>query len=150
LVFWKDYNDFLNPTPFTTATNWEFTQISGGLDLSLHLLNDKLVPSVFYKYVNQSRYFKQVGNDNSTLITDKTEGLSGMGTDIKFIVNDEISFYAGASIFQHAESLLNKNSEDTKTFELGGKYIGSNLFADLKYFKRSGSAAIPLLVIFPG
>ncbi len=138
-----DYDDFLSPIPFTTATNWDFTQISGGLDLSLHLLNDKLVPSVFYKYVNQNRYFKQVGNDNSTLITDETEGLSGMGTDLKFIVNNEISFYAGASMFQHAEFLLDKSSEDTKTFELGGKYSVSNLFADLKYFKRNGSAAIP-------
>jgi hypothetical protein len=38
---------------------------------------------------------------------------------------------------------LRENSEYTKTFEFGGKYSGSNLFADLRYFKRSGSAAIP-------
>jgi len=75
------------------------------------------------------------------LVTDETEGLSGMGTDLQFIVKNGISFYAGASIFQQAEFLSNKNSEDTKTFEFGGKYFGSNLFADLKYFKRSGSSA---------
>jgi len=54
-----------------------------------------------------------------------------------------MSFYAGASVFSNAEFLLNKNTDDTKTFEVGGKYIGSNVFADLKYFKRGGSAAIP-------
>ncbi len=138
-----DYENFLNPSLNASISDWEFTKISGGLDLSLHLLNDKLVPSVFYKYVNQSRYFKQIGNNSSALLTDETEGLSGIGTDLKFIVNNGISFYAGASIFQHAEFLSSENNEDTKTFELGGKYIGSNLFADLKYFKRSGSAAIP-------
>jgi hypothetical protein len=138
-----DYENFLNPSLNISVSDWEFTKISGGLDLSLHLFNDKLVPSVFYKYVNQSRYFKEVGDNNITLLTDETEGLSGIGTDLKFIVSNGISFYAGASIFQHVEFLLNENSEDTKTFEFGGKYIGANLFADLKYFKRSGSAAIP-------
>lgn len=138
-----DYENFLTPSLNTSISDWEFTKISGGFDLSLHLLNDKLVPSVFYKYVNQSRYFKQVDDDIPTLLTDKTEGLSGIGTDLKFIITNGISFYAGASIFQHAEFLLRENSEDTKTFEFGGKYSGSNLFADLKYFKRSGSAAIP-------
>ncbi len=138
-----DYENFLSPYLNTSVSDWEFTKISGGLDLSLHLFNDKLVPSVFYKYVNQSRYFKQVDDDMPTLLTDKTEGLSGIGTDLKFIVNNGMSFYAGASTFQHAEFLLRENSEYTKTFEFGGKYFGSNLFADLKYFKRSGSAAIP-------
>lgn len=138
-----DYENFLTPSLNTSISDWEFTKISGGFDLSLHLLNDKLVPSVFYKYVNQSRYFKQVDDDIPTLLTDKTEGLSGIGTDLKFIITNGISFYAGASIFQHAEFLLRENSEDTKTFEFGGKYSGSNLFADIKYFKRSGSAAIP-------
>jgi len=138
-----DYENFLTPSLNTSISDWEFTKISGGFDLSFHLLNDKLVPSVFYKYVNQSRYFKQVDDDIPTLLTDKTEGLSGIGTDLKFIITNGISFYAGASIFQHAEFLLRENSEDTKTFEFGGKYSGSNLFADIKYFKRSGSAAIP-------
>lgn len=138
-----DYENFLSPYLNTSVSDWEFTKISGGLDLSLHLLNDKLVPSVFYKYVNQSRYFKQVDDDIPTLLTDKTEGLSGIGTDLKFIINNGMSFYAGASTFQHAEFSLRENSEYTKTFEFGGKYFGSNLFADLKYFKRSGSADIP-------
>lgn len=138
-----DYENFLTPYLNTSVSDWEFTKISGGFDLSLHLFNDKLVPSVFYKYVNQSRYFKQVDDDIPTLLTDKTEGLSGIGTDIKFIINNGMSFYAGASTFQHAEFSLRENSEYTKTFEFGGKYSGSNLFADLKYFKRSGSAAIP-------
>jgi len=138
-----DYEDYLSPSLNTSISDWEFTKISGGLDLSLHLLNDKLVPSVFYKYINQSRYFKEVGDHNITLLTDKTEGLSGIGADLNFIVNNGMSFYGGASIFQHAEFLLSENSEDTKTFEFGGKYFDSNVFADLKYFKRSGSAAIP-------
>jgi len=138
-----DYEDFLSPSLLTSISDWEFTQISGSLDLSLHLLNDKLVPSVFYKYVNQSRYFNQIGDDNSTVLSDETERLSGIGTDLKFTVKNGMSFYAGASIFQHAEFLSNENSEDTKTFEFGGKYFNSNLFADIKYFKRSGSAAIP-------
>jgi len=138
-----DYENFLTPYLNTSVSDWEFTKISGGFDLSLHLFNDKLVPSVFYKYVNQSRYFKQVDDDIPTLLTDKTEGLSGIGTDLKFIVHSGMSFYAGASTFQHAEFSLRENSEDTQTFEFGGKYSGSNLFADLKYFKRSGSADIP-------
>ncbi|MGB5848106.1 MAG: putative porin [Ignavibacteriaceae bacterium] len=136
-----DFEDYLNTTFNTSISDWEFTQISGGLDLSLHLLNDKLIPSVFYKYVNQSRYFKQIGDDNNILLTDETEGLSGMGTDLQFIVKNGMSFYAGASIFQQAELLSNKISEDTKTFELGGKYIGSNIFTDLKFFKRRGSSS---------
>jgi hypothetical protein len=135
-----DYEDFLRPSFNTSLSDWEFTQISGALNLSLHLFNDKLVPSVFYKYVNQSRYFKQIGEDSSPLLTDETGGLSGVGTDLQFIVENGVSFYAGASIFQQTEFLLNKDSEDTKTFEVGGKYIGHILFADLKYFKRSGSS----------
>jgi len=139
-----DYEDFLSPSLLTSISDWEFTQISGGLDLSLHLLNDKLVPSVFYKYVNQSRDYKQIGDDSSTVLTDETEGLSGIGADLKFNVKNGMSFYAGGSIFQHVEFLSNENSEDTKTFEFGVKYLSSNLFADIKYFKRSGSsAAIP-------
>jgi hypothetical protein len=136
-----DYEDFLSPSLNTSISDWEFTQISGGLDLSVHLFNDKLVPSVFYKYVNQSRYFKKMGIDKNILLTDETKGLSGAGTDLQIIVKNGISFYAGASIFQQAEFLSNKSSEDTKTFEVGGKYTGSNLFADLKYFKRSGSSS---------
>jgi hypothetical protein len=136
-----DYDDFLSPSLNTSISDWEFTQISGGLDLSLYLFNDKLVPSVFYKYVNQSRYFKKMEGDNNILLTDETKGLSGAGTDLQIIINNGISFYTGASIFQNAEFLSNKNSEDTKTFEVGGKFFGSNLFADLKYFKRSGSSA---------
>ncbi|MFB3055574.1 MAG: TonB-dependent receptor, partial [Ignavibacteriaceae bacterium] len=118
-----DYKDFLSPSLYTSISDWEFTQISGGLDLSLHLLNDKLVPSVFYKYVNQSRYFR-VGDNNIALLTDETEELSGIGADLKFIVRNGMSFYAGASIFQHAKFLSSENSEDTKTFEFGGKYFG--------------------------
>ena len=140
-----DYEDFLNPSFNTSISDLEFTQISGGLDLSLHLFNDILVPSVFYKYVNQKRYFKQTGTDKNILFTDNTKGLSGAGADLQIIVNNGISFYGGASIFQNAEFLSNKNSEDTQTFEVGGKYTGSNLLADLKYFKRSGSIAnIPI------
>jgi hypothetical protein len=135
-----DYEDFLIPSLNTSIADWEFNQISGGFDLSLHLFNDKLVPSVFYKYVNQSRYFKQIGDDNSILVMDETEGLSGVGTDVQFIVKNGMSFYAGTSIFRNADFLSNKNTEDTKTFEVGGKYIGSNVFADIKYFKRSGSS----------
>jgi hypothetical protein len=71
---------------------------------------------------------------------DETEGLSGVGTDVRFIVKNGMSFYAGTSIFRNADFLSNKNTEDTKTFEVGGKYIGSNVFADIKYFKRSGSS----------
>ncbi|MCH7773818.1 MAG: TonB-dependent receptor plug domain-containing protein, partial [Bacteroidetes bacterium] len=41
-----DYEDFLSPSLNTSISDWEFTQISGGVDLSLHLLNDKLVSSV--------------------------------------------------------------------------------------------------------
>jgi len=140
-----DYEDFLSPSLNTSISDWEFTQISGGLDLSLHLFNDILVPSVFYKYVNQSRYYKQMGADKNILLTDETMGLSGAGTDLQIIVNNGISFYGGASIFQNAEFLSNKSSDDTKTFEFGGKYTGSNLLADLKYFKRNGSIAnIPI------
>jgi hypothetical protein len=139
-----EYKDFLSPSLNTSISDWEFTQISGGLDLSLHFFNDKLVPSVFYKYVNQNRYFKQIGDDNNILLTDETEGLSGVGTDLQYIVKNGISFYAGASIFRNTEFLSNKNTEDTKTFEVGGKYIGNNIFADLKYFKRNGlSTNIP-------
>jgi hypothetical protein len=138
-----DYNDFLSPSPFTSTTGWKFTEVSGGIDLSLHLLNNKLIPSVFYKYVNQCKYINRKGEDNVSLVTDQTEGLSGIGTDLKFIVNNGISFYAGASVFQHEEYLLSTSNDDTKTFEFGGIYNNSNLFVDLKYFKRTGSAAIP-------
>jgi Putative porin/TonB-dependent Receptor Plug Domain len=138
-----DYDDFLSPSPFTSTTKWEYTEISGGLDLSLHLLNDKLIPSVFYKYVNQRKYINHKGENDVLLLTDQTEGLSGIGADIKYIIIDGMSFYAGASVFQHEEYLLNESSDDTKTFEAGGIYNNNNLFVDLKYFKRTGSSVKP-------
>ena len=136
-----DNDDYLLPPPFASSSHLEKNIFSIAAVLSANLFDGTLIPSVFYKYQNYKDDFKWSISD--TLYSNNTKGFSGIGADLKFKIHNLFSFYAGASVFQHKGFLLNGVNEDTKTLEIGGRFSGKDLFIDLKFFKREGSAAIP-------
>ena len=89
--------------------------------LSLDLFEKKLVPSFYYKYYNQ-RYS---ANDKIYMNND-----SGFGSDIFYNPFEELSLYAGYSVYNQFEK------SKVQSFESGVRYSQSNILVDLKYFTR--------------
>lgn len=100
----------------------KYNNLSASTVLSLHLLDSTLVPSIFYKYLNES------GNDDLPALNGS---YSGMGADISLKASDFIKLYFGYSTFK-----TNVQSNFSQNFEAGVTLKPGSLFANLKLFKR--------------
>ncbi len=88
----------------------------GGI-LTLNLLDDKLKPSVYYKYYN-------------LYLDGFDSGKSGAGVDVKYEPIENLSIYAGYS--KHSGHSLH----DSKALEFGGRFSNSKFLIDLRYFNN--------------
>jgi outer membrane receptor protein involved in Fe transport len=87
---------------------------------SLNLLNDSLIPSVFYKYF-RGRNYGEINNSD----------LSGAGADVSYKLDNNFKFYLGYSNFK-----INKDSKRINSFEASANYIEQSLFCSLIIFNR--------------
>jgi hypothetical protein len=90
--------------------------------LSLHLLNKKLIPAVYYKY-----YSHRI-NHNTTEYSDNNLGI---GADLTYKTNDKFYLFTGYSLYNQF------NSDDAVNFEVGGYFRSSNVLIDIKFFIRN-------------
>jgi len=90
--------------------------------LSMHLLDKKLIPAVYYKY------YRQLINQNTTEYSDNN---SGIGTDLTYNINDKLYLYTGYSLYNQF------NKEDATNFEIGGNFRSSDMLIDIKFFARN-------------
>ena len=101
---------------FSTTDEMKDINYSVGGVLSGNILNNVIVPSIFYKYD-----YKDFGGE-------KTLGSSGYGFDLKISVHQILDFYTGYStynqIFDNAANL----------FEMGVAFQKDNLRIGIKYF----------------
>jgi len=114
--------------------------------ISINLLNNKLIPSVYYRYlavdVDDSRH-----TWNSPFSYNKSESFSGFGGDIAFRIDDEFISYFGYS--RHKQF---SDSSDVETIELGANYKNGGFSVDAKYFNRKNfylSAPLNLILLDP-
>jgi outer membrane cobalamin receptor len=105
-----DYNSTYNSTSYKD----EFYNL-GGL-VTLHTSDKRLKLSMFYK-------------DGYREVTDYS--YNGLGADLKYILLDEFSFYAGYSL-RHVYEIY----DQVPTIECGFNYENFNLVLDLKYFSN--------------
>lgn len=89
---------------------------------SLHLLDSTLVPSVFYKFSNES------GNN---YLPELNGSYNGYGADITYNPFDKLKFYLGFSNFR-----TRAGSNYSHSFEAGISSSFGSLFTDVKLFKR--------------
>jgi hypothetical protein len=131
----QEYQNYLLENDITT--NHDYFSVSS--ILSLNLLSEKLVPSVFYKYTNQSIY-----QNNS----DPSNNNSGIGIDISYKPFECLSIYSGYSRYNQFDIT------DVKSFEVGANYKKANVLADIKFFSRNKFIPVyikpPILSIDPG
>ena len=106
-----DFRNNLNNGSYETY--YDYFAVGGVL--TLNFLNDKLKPSVFYKYYNLNLDEFESGN-------------TGAGIDVKYEPLEYISFYGGYS--SHSITALH----DSKSLEVGGRFNNYNLLIDLRYF----------------
>ena len=112
-------NSYISGDQTTYKMDYSYFSVAG--ILSLHLLDSTLVPSVFYKYFNQK--YTQFGKDY-------TNSNSGFGADVQYTPVEDISFYAGYSVYNQFDYL------DQKNFEIGANVKTNSLIVDIKYFYR--------------
>jgi hypothetical protein len=98
-------------------SKYELYSIAGLI--SLHTLDKSLKLSFFYKTLDWK--IPNMGN------------YQGVGTDLKYVLNDLLSFYAGYSI---REEYWNG---ETPSFETGLRFEDSGLLFDAKYFSNEYS-----------
>jgi hypothetical protein len=100
----------------------------GGV-FSTKLFNEKLIPSVFFKY---SSFSKSLAESNILTIapSDKSsdKNVKSLGADLKYQFEDNLNFYIGYSIYDVS------SDNSPKLFETGAKYSNDFVGADLKYF----------------
>jgi hypothetical protein len=99
-----------------------YNDFSASAVISLHLLDSSLVPSIFYKFSNES------GNNYSP---ESNGEYNGIGADIAYKSSDQVRFYLGYSSFK-----TGAESNFSQSFEAGMTSTIGSLFADLKLFKR--------------
>jgi outer membrane cobalamin receptor len=117
LQIFGDYekSDFgYSSTNYTSNSTDELYNLGGLITLST--LDNMLKFSIYYKDGYRER-------------TDFS--YNGMGTDLKYILTDEFSFYAGYSI-RHVYEIY----DQVPTIEAGFNYKNFNLVLDLKYFNN--------------
>ena len=100
---------------------------------SLNLLDSSLVPSVYYKYTNES---------GDSFYPDLNGAYSGLGADMTYHYSSEIKLYAGFSNYKTSANLKSINN-----FELGAYYTSNYFFAGMKYFKMN-SLVLPGMYSF--
>lgn len=111
----KDIENTYNGIPvFEDRILKDYEIFSLGGITALHLLNDALEFSVFYKFNNIS-------------VVDFSSNRTGGGVDVKYNLINLLHFYLGIS------SYTNYENNSANAFEVGGKIILNNLLVDLKY-----------------
>ncbi len=110
-------NSFLNYYPIT------YKNIAVSSIFSLSLLDSVLIPSIYYKYDNES------GNIYQPIVNGT---YNGYGADISYYYLKNSKIYFGYSNYK-----TYANSGIVKDFEAGISLSSKNIFADLKYFKRN-------------
>jgi hypothetical protein len=90
--------------------------------LSLHLLDKKLIPAVYYKY-----YSHRINH----ITTEYSDNDSGVGADLIYKINDKFYLFTGYSLYNQF------NSDDAVNFEVGGYFRSSNVLIDIKFFTRN-------------
>jgi hypothetical protein len=90
---------------------------------SLLLLNGKLIPSVFYKYL----WSEYVSPGRV-----RYENLSGLGVDLNYNIFQNLKIYGGYSEYECLSC-----QESVKNAEVAINYDNQNFLMDLKWFKRS-------------
>jgi hypothetical protein len=99
-----------------------YNYFSASAVASLHLLDSSLVPSLFYKYSDES------GNN---YLPGSNGGFSGIGADISYTASDLLKLYLGYSNFKTGAQL-----NYSQSFEAGITSTLNNLFVNLDLFKR--------------
>jgi hypothetical protein len=107
-----------------TIKNWDKKSISGVIILSADLLNNLLIPSIYYRYSNEDFLYLNPSN----------KSLNGFGADMRLNIDNIFSLYGG---YSQTDQLLS-NSDKVETIETGVNYSGDNLLIKLNYFTRSG------------
>ncbi|MEJ2194701.1 MAG: hypothetical protein P8X73_07565 [Ignavibacteriaceae bacterium] len=101
---------------------YDYNYLSVSAIFSLNLLNNFLIPSIFYNYS-----IKDISDNNSSSSFKK----SGLGIDLQINFPKNFTFYFGYSGYEQA------NTQTTSTIEFGGRYNNNNLKIDLKIFSRN-------------
>ncbi len=91
--------------------------------LTANLIDSSLIPSVFFKYSNQSK---------ENYLPIERSNIGGFGFDLTYKISDYSEFYLGLSNYQTATS-----TKSLSNIELGSRFKLENLFIRLDYFKRS-------------
>lgn len=94
--------------------------------LTANLIDSSLIPSIFFKYSNQSK-----GN----YLPIQRSNIGGFGFDLTYKISDYSEFYLGLSNYQTATS-----TKSLSNIELGSRIKLENLFIKLDYFKRNNFA----------
>ncbi len=118
----KRSNDYL-PSTESLGSSTDADLFSVTPMVSFLLLDGKLTPSVFYKYL-WSKYVS-IGRI-------RNENLSGLGFDLSYSVFQNLQIYGGYSEYDCPSC-----QENVKNSEVSIKYDDKVFLIDLKWFKRS-------------
>ena len=101
---------------------YDYNYLSLSSILSLHLLDNHLIPAIFYNYS-----LKEISESNIT----NTYNKSGFGIDLQINFPKNFTFYFGYSGYGQS------NSKTVSTIEFGGRYASSSLNIDFNIFSRN-------------
>jgi len=91
--------------------------------LSISLLDDKLTPAVFYKYL-LNNYVSNVGT--------RKENFSGLGADLKYNIFQDLYIYGGYSKYECPSC-----QENVENAEISINYNDQNILVELKWYRRN-------------
>jgi len=114
----NNYWGLINPAAHSNHYINKAKRLSIASIVSFNLLNKRIIPSIFVKYLN-------VDDNNLQRST------YSFGSDLAFRFNEEFFAYIGYSRYRQFS-----NSEDDGSIELGARYMNRSLYADAKYFER--------------
>lgn len=123
LETWNTGSDIIINFPYTKS-NLNLFSLSGIASLNLI---ENFTPSVFYKFNGISSKY-----DESNPAEYRS---SGFGADLSYKPINQITLYAGYSIFDKSFY----KDDKTNVYEAGVKYEADNYFADLRYFRRDNT-----------
>ncbi len=133
-----NYSTFRYPELQGSRSTKDNKRFSIASIISFNLLNNNLIPSVYYKYLN-------VDNNEDIILWgiplnyDKSESFTGFGGDLTIKIHEELFTYLGYSRYKQFS-----DSADVESIELGARYKSGSIYADAKYFKRKNTYIIPL------
>ncbi len=117
-----NYNTSTIENKIYAITNNNLNSLSLASIASLKLLNENLIPSVFYKYFNGKDFYK--GNMN----------LHGLGADVTYKLDEKFKFYFGYSNYQIIQSSKNINNAEASI-----NYSDKNTSLIFKAFNRNAA-----------